>query len=162
MSSACWAICRASPDEPLPKLKDRKFVEIDRDNFNKVLEGMKPRLAFKVDNKLTNDDYQAGGGAASSSPWTISIRRRLAEQIRAAPETGRGQEEAFRPSGQAGRQRQARRTAAGGYLQHRVAREAWVQEAGWPTGSDRKRIRGRKAPWLTRNNRLKQVRTSRR
>ena len=44
------------PDEPLPKLKDRKFVEIDRDNFNTVLAAMKPRVAFKVDNKLTNDD----------------------------------------------------------------------------------------------------------
>lgn len=44
------------PDEPLPRLKDRKFVEIDRDNFNKVLEGMKPRLAFRVDNKLSGDD----------------------------------------------------------------------------------------------------------
>ncbi len=44
------------PDEPLPKLKDRKFIEIDRDNFDKVLEGMKPRLAFKVDNKLTEED----------------------------------------------------------------------------------------------------------
>lgn len=44
------------PDEPLPKLKDRKFIEIDRDNFNNVLEGMKPRLAFRVDNQLTGDD----------------------------------------------------------------------------------------------------------
>ena len=44
------------PDEPLPKLKDRKFIEIDRDNFNNVLEGMKPRVAFKVDNKLTDED----------------------------------------------------------------------------------------------------------
>lgn len=44
------------PDEPLPKLKDRKFVEIDRDNFDNVLAAMKPRLAFKVDNKLANDD----------------------------------------------------------------------------------------------------------
>lgn len=44
------------PDEPLPKMKDRKFVEIDRDNFNQVLAGMKPRLAYKVDNKLTDDD----------------------------------------------------------------------------------------------------------
>jgi type VI secretion system protein ImpB len=44
------------PDEPLPKLKQRKFIEIDRDNFNNVLEGMKPRLAFKVDNKLTGED----------------------------------------------------------------------------------------------------------
>ncbi len=44
------------PDEPLPKLKDRKFVEIDRDNFNNVLEGMKPRVAFRVDNKLSGDE----------------------------------------------------------------------------------------------------------
>ena len=46
------------PDEPLPKVKDRKFVEIDRDNFNQVLAGMKPRLAYRVDNKLTDDDSQ--------------------------------------------------------------------------------------------------------
>jgi type VI secretion system protein ImpB len=46
------------PDEPLPKLKDRKFTEIDRDNFNKVLEGMKPRVAYRVDNKLTDDGSQ--------------------------------------------------------------------------------------------------------
>ena len=44
------------PEDPLPKLKDRKFVEIDRDNFDNVLAGMKPRVAFKVDNKLTGDD----------------------------------------------------------------------------------------------------------
>jgi type VI secretion system protein ImpB len=44
------------PDEPLPKMKDRKFVEIDRDNFNNVLAAMKPRVAFKVDNKLSGDD----------------------------------------------------------------------------------------------------------
>ncbi len=40
------------PEESLPKLKDRQFVEIDRDNFNKVLAAMKPRLAFAVDNEL--------------------------------------------------------------------------------------------------------------
>ena len=44
------------PEEPLPKLKDRNFVEIDRDNFNSVLSGMVPRLAYKVDNKLTDED----------------------------------------------------------------------------------------------------------
>jgi type VI secretion system protein ImpB len=48
------------PDEPLPKLKDRKFVEIDRDNFNTVLAGMKPRLAYKVDNKLTDENSRMG------------------------------------------------------------------------------------------------------
>ena len=45
-----------NPKDPLPKIKDRKFVEIDRDNFNSVLAGMKPRLTFRVDNKLTDED----------------------------------------------------------------------------------------------------------
>jgi type VI secretion system protein ImpB len=44
------------PEEPLPRLRDRKFVEIDRDNFDDVMRGMKPRLAYRADNKLTNDD----------------------------------------------------------------------------------------------------------
>jgi type VI secretion system protein ImpB len=48
------------PDEPLPRLMDRKFVEIDRDNFHDVLKGTKPRIAFRVDNKLTNDDTKMG------------------------------------------------------------------------------------------------------
>jgi type VI secretion system protein ImpB len=43
------------PAEPLPRLKDRKLIEIDRDNFDQVLAAQKPRLAFSVDNKLTND-----------------------------------------------------------------------------------------------------------
>ena len=48
------------PEEPLPRLRDRKFIDIDRDNFNDVMKGMKPRLAFRVDNKLTNDDTRLG------------------------------------------------------------------------------------------------------
>jgi type VI secretion system protein ImpB len=44
------------PEEPLPRLRERKFVDIDRDNFDAVIKGMKPHLAFRVDNKLTNDD----------------------------------------------------------------------------------------------------------
>jgi type VI secretion system protein ImpB len=41
------------PDQPLPKLKDRKFVEIDRDNFNEVMKSMTPRLAYRVDDKIS-------------------------------------------------------------------------------------------------------------
>jgi type VI secretion system protein ImpB len=48
------------PDEPLPAVKDRKFVDIDRDNFDAVLKGMKPRLAYRVDNKLADDDSKLG------------------------------------------------------------------------------------------------------
>jgi len=46
------------PEEALPRLRDRKFVEIDRDNFDAVLRGMKPRLAYRVDNKLSDDNTQ--------------------------------------------------------------------------------------------------------
>jgi type VI secretion system protein ImpB len=43
------------PEVPLPRLKDRQFVEIDRDNFNKVLAATKPRLAYQVENALQGD-----------------------------------------------------------------------------------------------------------
>jgi len=43
------------PKQKPPKLAERKFVEIDRDNFDDVLKSMKPRLAFRVDNKLQDD-----------------------------------------------------------------------------------------------------------
>ncbi|HXX48905.1 MAG TPA: type VI secretion system contractile sheath small subunit [Myxococcota bacterium] len=43
------------PAEALPKLKDRKFVDIDRDNFDDVLKSAKPRLALRVDNTLKGD-----------------------------------------------------------------------------------------------------------
>ncbi len=48
------------PAEPLPKLKDRKFVQLDRDNFDQVLAGMKPRVTAKVDNKLADDGSKIG------------------------------------------------------------------------------------------------------
>ena len=43
------------PSEPLPKLKDRKFVEVTPDNFDDVLASMKPHLAFTVENKLSEE-----------------------------------------------------------------------------------------------------------
>ncbi len=48
------------PEDPLPPLKERKFVEIDPDNFNQVLAGMKPRVAFNVENKLQDDGSKMG------------------------------------------------------------------------------------------------------
>jgi len=43
------------PTEPLARLKDRKFIEVNPDNFDIVLESMKPHLAFAVENKLSED-----------------------------------------------------------------------------------------------------------
>jgi type VI secretion system protein ImpB len=43
------------PAEPLPPLVERKFVEIDQENFDTVLDSMKPRLAFEVDNPIDTE-----------------------------------------------------------------------------------------------------------
>jgi type VI secretion system protein ImpB len=43
------------PQQPLPRLKDRKFVEVNPDNFDSVLDGMKPHLSYAVENKLSED-----------------------------------------------------------------------------------------------------------
>jgi type VI secretion system protein ImpB len=49
-----------NPEEALPAFKQRKFVEIDPDNFNQVMAGMKPRLAYSVENKLQEDGSKLG------------------------------------------------------------------------------------------------------
>ena len=46
-----------NPAQPLPKMKERKFVDINPDNFNSVLEKAAPRVTLSVENKLTE-----GGG----------------------------------------------------------------------------------------------------
>ena len=43
------------PKEALARFKDRRFVEITPDNFDTVLDSMKPHLAFSVENKLSED-----------------------------------------------------------------------------------------------------------
>ncbi len=44
------------PDKPLAPIGKRKFVSIDRDNVNDVMKKIGPRLAFKVPNRLSEDD----------------------------------------------------------------------------------------------------------
>ena len=48
------------PEEALPAFKNRKFVEIDPDNFDQVLAGMSPRLAFTTENKMQDDGSKMG------------------------------------------------------------------------------------------------------
>lgn len=47
-------------ENPLPPLRDRKFVKIDKDNFDAVMAQIHPRLAFKVNNRLSEDDTRLG------------------------------------------------------------------------------------------------------
>jgi len=85
------------PDQPLPRLKDRKFVEVNPDNFDTVLEGMKPHLQFNVENKLSDDpsgpqlkvdlkfkkmeDFEPGNVAKQVKPLKelLDLRTRLAD-----------------------------------------------------------------------------------
>jgi type VI secretion system protein ImpB len=43
-----------------PKLKDKKFVSIDADNFDDVMKGLQPRVAFQVDNVLSAQGGKLG------------------------------------------------------------------------------------------------------
>jgi type VI secretion system protein ImpB len=43
------------PAEPLPNVADRKFLEVDVDNFDERMKAMKPRAAFTVPNTLTGE-----------------------------------------------------------------------------------------------------------
>lgn len=49
-----------NPEEPQPKVKDRKFVNVDMDNFDEVMEGMAPRAVYRVPNKLTEEGGEFG------------------------------------------------------------------------------------------------------
>ena len=43
------------PEDPLPPVADRKFLEVDVDNFDARMKAMKPRVAFSVENTLTGE-----------------------------------------------------------------------------------------------------------
>jgi type VI secretion system protein ImpB len=86
-----------NPAEPLPRLKERKFVEVNPDNFDSVLEGMRPHLSLAVENKLSEDpegpqlkvdlnfkkmeDFEPGNVAKQVKPLKelLDLRTRLAD-----------------------------------------------------------------------------------
>lgn len=51
---------QADPDRPLPKLKDRKFVNVDLDNFDDVMAGMAPKTSFRAKNRLSPEGGEFG------------------------------------------------------------------------------------------------------
>lgn len=44
-----------NPEQPLPKIKDRKFVNVDLDNFDEVMEAMTPRAVYRAPNKISDE-----------------------------------------------------------------------------------------------------------
>lgn len=71
-----------TPEMPLPKVKDRKFVSIDEDNFGEVMRKIQPRLAFHVDNTLVGDDtelvvelrFDGRGGIEQFEPTQVAMQ----------------------------------------------------------------------------------------
>ncbi len=51
---------QSDPDNPLPKLKDRKFVNVDMDNFDEVMKGMAPKASYRVKNELSASGGEFG------------------------------------------------------------------------------------------------------
>lgn len=49
-----------NPEKPLAPLAERKFITIDRDNFNDVMSRLAPALNLKVENKLTEEGGEMG------------------------------------------------------------------------------------------------------
>lgn len=44
-----------NPEQPLPRVKDRRFVNVDLDNFDEVIEGMSPRAVYRVPNRISDE-----------------------------------------------------------------------------------------------------------
>ncbi len=68
------------PREPLRPLAERKFVQIDRDNFNEVMARMTPGLNIRVDNKLADDGSQMAVSLKFNSLEDFEPAR-VAEQV---------------------------------------------------------------------------------
>ena len=68
------------PTEPLKPLKDRKFVQIDRDNFNDIMKRMTPGLNFRVENTLKGDGSEIAVSLKFNSIEDFEPAR-VAEQI---------------------------------------------------------------------------------
>src|SRR5271156_3144923 len=73
------------PKDALKPLKDRKMVSIDRDNFNDVLAGATPRVAVKVQNKLTDEDTKMAAELKFKSMDDFEPAK-IAEQVPALKE----------------------------------------------------------------------------
>lgn len=67
--------------DDLPDIADRQFVEIKPDNFDKVLKGMKPRLAYAVDNKLEPGSEDKIGVELKFESFDDFTPERIAEQV---------------------------------------------------------------------------------
>ena len=70
-----------NPAQPLPRLKERKFVEVNPDNFDTVLKSAQPRLQYTTENKLQADGSKIAVELKFESLEDFSPDR-VAEQVK--------------------------------------------------------------------------------
>lgn len=70
------------PAEALPRLKERKFVEVTPDNFDTVLKSMRPRVAFAVENRLAPDSSSKIGVDLTFESLDDFAPERVAQQVK--------------------------------------------------------------------------------
>jgi hypothetical protein len=121
----------AQSQVPLGKVRDRKFVNVDMDNFDDVMGALAPRAAFRVENRLGADGGELGSTSPSASSTISALRRSSSRSSPCA--SCRRRAPARRPAQQAGRQREARRSAGRSAGQHR---ESAAPGATQPEGSE--------------------------
>ena len=80
-SSACWAISRATRPQPLKPLKDRKFIQIDRDNFNDVMATHDARPEPPGREHAQGRRQRDGRAAQVQRRWRTSSRAKVVEQV---------------------------------------------------------------------------------
>ena len=68
------------PTQPLRPLSERKFIQIDRDNFNEVMARMTPGLNLRVENKLAEDGSEMAVALKFNSIEDFEPAR-VAEQV---------------------------------------------------------------------------------
>jgi len=68
------------PTQPLRPLSERKFIQIDRDNFNEVMARLTPGLNLRVDNKLADDGSEMAVSLKFNSIEDFEPAR-VAEQV---------------------------------------------------------------------------------
>ena len=96
-----------NPAEPLAGVENRKFLEMDVDNFDDRLKSMKPRVAFQVPNKLTGqgnlpveitfekmEDFSPGAIARKIEPLNklLSARTQLSNLLSYMDGKGKAEE----------------------------------------------------------------------
>ena len=70
-----------NPTEPLKPLKDRKFIQIDRDNFNDVMARMTPGLNLQGREHAQGRRQRDGRAAQVQLAWTTSSPAKVVEQV---------------------------------------------------------------------------------